>query len=296
MRAPFKKIDRISRFPSFIYQFMTPIQILIVEDNSLNATILEAHLQDIGYQHVTKVRTGERALEIVAQVPPDIALLDIDLSEARGQMNGIELGLKLRTSYQFPLVFITAFQDRKTMEMTRSVRPDGYLTKPVSEAGLAFTIEEALSKASERFIRPKPLPEPETDLPEVEGTSFLLEDSLFVKMDQSYQKLSVDDIQFIEADAQYLRIQREIESLLVSTNLANFSRQFEHPSLLRISRSHIINIDYITGFEENMVMVAGRVFNIGKTYRAEVQKRFRFLKTTRKKKKDKDNSAEDQAE
>lgn len=261
---------------------MNQVRVFIVEDETLNATIIAAHLEDLGYEVAGKARSGEQALPLIEQQLPDLVLLDINLEQGKGNMDGIELGIRLRQKYRFPLIFITAFQDRKTLERTRSIRPDGYLTKPISEASLAFTIESALEKASTSFIRPEPLPEPDQVPSGAEGTSYLLEDFLFVKEQAAYRKVPVSDIWFIQSDANYLNIHRSEGMLLVSTNLSNFARQFEHPSLLRVSRSHIINVQYIEGFEDqHTIIVAGQVIPIGKTYRQEVQRRFRFLKTSR---------------
>ncbi|MEM9984350.1 MAG: response regulator transcription factor, partial [Bacteroidota bacterium] len=227
-------------------------------------------------------RSGEEALASIEQYNPDLVLLDINLEHGRGQIDGVELGIRLRQQYRFPLIFITSYQDRKTQQRTDSIHPDGYLTKPISEAGLAFAIESALAKASETFIRPEPLPEVDQVPSDAEGSSYLLEDFLFVKEQAAYRKVPVSDIWFIKSDANYLNIHRREGPLLVSTNLANFARQFEHPSLLRVSRSHIINVQYIEGFEDqHTVIAAGQVIPIGKTYRQEVQRRFRFLKTSR---------------
>lgn len=261
---------------------MTPIRIFLVEDDVLNQTIISAHLEDLGYGLADKARSGEAALERIAKNPPDLALLDIDLSKGKGNIDGVELAMRLRQEYNFPLVFITAYQDRATLERTRKVKPDGYLTKPISPGELAFSIESALEKASDRFIRPQPLPEPDIVEADVEGTSYLLEDDLFVKIDSTYQKVPVNSILYIEADANYLRIFTQNGQIMVSTNLANFTRQFEHPTLLRVSRSHIINVHFINRFEDlHTVIVGGQAVRIGKTYKKEVQNRFRFIKTNR---------------
>ena len=261
---------------------MKPIRVFIVEDETLNIDIITAHLENLGYQVAGKARSGEEALASIEQHDPDLVLLDINLEHGRGQMDGVELGTRLRQQYRFPLIFITSYQDRKTQQRTDRIRPDGYLTKPISEAGLAFAIESALEKASETFIRPEPLPEPDLTHADAEGTSYLLEDFLFVKEQAAYRKVPVSDIWFIQSEANYLTIHRSEGPLLVSTNLSNFARQFEHPSLLRVSRSHIINVHYIEGFEDqHTVIVAGQAIPIGKTYRQAVQQRFRFLKTSR---------------
>ncbi|MEL6675450.1 MAG: response regulator transcription factor [Bacteroidota bacterium] len=263
-------------------EHISPIRIFLVEDETLNQDIINAHLEDLGYGLHNKSRSGEEALALIEQQPPDLALLDIDLRRGRGTMDGIELAMALRKKYTFPIIFITAFQDVQTYERTRKVKPDGYLTKPISPAGLLSSIEKALEEASNRLINPQPLPEEDQWELDSEGKSYLLEDDLFIKIQSVYQKVPVSSIQYIQADANYLKIFTEKGKIVVTTNLSNFTRQFEHPTLLRVSRSHIINVNFIESFEDmHTVVVAGQVIPIGKTYRGAVQERFRFIKTTR---------------
>ena len=150
----------------------------------------------------------------------------------------------------------------------------------MSEASLNFAIDDALHKASDRLLKPQEAEVPQRSAAE-DGQYFLLEDDLFVKDGNAYKKLPVSEILWIQADHQYCQIKTRESNMVVSTNLGNFSRQFDHPSLLRISRSHIINVHHIDGFEENLAIVSGHPVPIGKTYREEVQRKFRFLKTTR---------------
>ncbi|MEM7374910.1 MAG: response regulator transcription factor [Bacteroidota bacterium] len=260
---------------------MNPSQLLIVEDQVMTIRILEAYLTEWGYEISCKARTLEEALNQVAAHPPDLALLDINLGKGQ-ERAGIELAQRFRQHHHFPIIFLTGQPEMQVMREAQATRPDAYLTKPINEASLAFAIDDALQKASDRLIHPQAFPEPDLPTPVAEHRSWLLEEFLFVKKGNSYRKLAVKDILWIRADRQYLNIHTLQDTYLLSTNLANFSRQFEHSSLLRISRSHIINIHHIQGFEENhTILVEGQAIPIGKTYREEVQKRFRFLKTTR---------------
>lgn len=260
---------------------MKPSHILIVEDQVMTIRILEAYLTEWGYEISSKARTLEEALERVAEHPPDLALLDINLGKGQ-ERAGIELALRFRQHYHFPIIFLTGQPEMQVMREAQATRPDAYLTKPINEASLAFAIDDALQRASDRLIHPREFPEADKFVQQEDDRSWLLEEFLFVKKSNCYHKLAVKDIYWIRADRQYLNIQTKDETYLLSTNLANFSRQFEHSSLLRVSRSHIINIHHIEGFEEHhTVLVAGQAIPIGKTYREEVQKRFRFLKTTR---------------
>lgn len=263
---------------------MTPLRVFIVEDDVLQGEQLAGRLHKLGYVLAGRTRSGEDALTQIAANPPDVAILDIELSQGGGIMSGIELGMYLRQDYGFPLIFLTSRHSDELRKRTKMIKPDGYLTKPASDASLSFALEKALEEASVRLIRPSDLPQPDVPQPKAEGTSYLLED-MFIKHDSIYQRLAVADIYYIEADAQYLSIYTSAVAsgkLVVSTYLTNFSRQFKHPNLLRVSRSHIINVQHIEAFEDqHTVIVAGKAIPVGKTYRRTIKQRFRFLKTIR---------------
>jgi len=263
---------------------MKPLRIFIVEDDILAAEKLEFRLKDLGYQIAGWTRSGEEALERIAKDKPDLALLDIDLKSGGGDMDGVELGMNLRQSYTFPIIYLTSFLTDKTRKRTKIVRPDGYLTKPVSEGTLSFYLEKAFEQASERMIRPSPLPIPDLPQPREEGTLYLLED-LFVKVDGAYHKIPTDTIRYVEAYNNYITIYTSAlpsGKYVHSAHLGSFTRQFEHPSLLRVSRSDIINVQYIESFPgSHTIKLKGveKLIPIGPTYRESVLKRFRFLKT-----------------
>lgn len=260
---------------------MKPSKIFIVEDKVMTIKVIETYLTSWGYEIAGSARTLDEALKKVAQLPPDLALLDINLGTGM-ERDGIELAHRFRQQYAFPIVFLTGEPEIQVMKQAQTAQPDAYLTKPMSEASLAFAIDDALQKAAERQSKPYEAINPDVTPLKENGSYALLEDTLFVKQDHSYKKLPVTDILWIQADRQYSKIKTLKETYLVSTNLGNFSHQFEHPSLLRVSRSHIINIQHINEFEENhMIIVHKTAIHIGKTYRETVQKRFRFLKTTR---------------
>lgn len=119
-------------------------RILIVEDEGVVAKGLEKKLQGFGYDVVADVRTGEEAVEKAGEARPDIVLMDIVLA---GEMDGIEAAERIRSQYDIPVVYLTAFADRRIISRAKLTEPYGYLVKPLSERELRSTIEMALYKA-----------------------------------------------------------------------------------------------------------------------------------------------------
>jgi DNA-binding LytR/AlgR family response regulator len=69
-------------------------------------------------------------------------------------------------------------------------------------------------------------------------------DFFFIPDNYEYVKVRCKDILFVEADGSYVKIHTTGKVLQISTNLKNFEEQFEHFDFLRVSRKHIININF----------------------------------------------------
>lgn len=118
-------------------------RILVVEDESVVALDIQKQLESLGYADVSAVRSADRALAIASASPLDLALLDIHID---GPMDGVELGKVLRTKYDTPIVYLTAFADSTTIHRAKHTEPYGYLIKPVDQRELRSAVAMALHK------------------------------------------------------------------------------------------------------------------------------------------------------
>jgi PAS domain S-box-containing protein len=120
-----------------------PARILIVEDEAVIAMDMAQHLRDFGYEVVGIAASGDRARELAAQCHPDLIMMDIVI---KGLSDGIETARAIRTDADIPVVFLTAYGDRPTLERAKAASPHGYLLKPFRPNDLRTTIEVALHK------------------------------------------------------------------------------------------------------------------------------------------------------
>ncbi|MGD0295951.1 MAG: ATP-binding protein [Bryobacteraceae bacterium] len=129
----------------------SPTKVLIVEDESIVACDLERRLLKDGYQVSATAATGEQALRSIEQNSPDLILMDIHL---QGPTDGIALASEVRDRFSLPVVFLTAYADKETLERAKVTQPYSYLVKPISHVSLSSTIEVALYKhRAERELR-----------------------------------------------------------------------------------------------------------------------------------------------
>ncbi len=126
-------------------------RVLLVEDELLIALDEKQVLENLGYE-VTGIETsGEAALRSVEADCPDLVLMDIMLD---GSMDGIEAATVIRTRYDLPVVYVTAYADERLIERAKQTEPFGYVVKPFAPKSLDSCIELALYKhAIERRLR-----------------------------------------------------------------------------------------------------------------------------------------------
>lgn len=116
-------------------------RILIVEDNSFNAKVTAAYLNNYGY-HTQLVATGEEAVaKIRGGQRPDLILMDIELGEG---MDGAQTALTIQQYSDVPIVFLTAHTERSIMEKIRSLTAYGAVVKGSGEHVLISAVEIAL--------------------------------------------------------------------------------------------------------------------------------------------------------
>ncbi len=118
-----------------------PARILIVEDEMIVAEDLALVLSSLGYKTAGIVASGEEVVEKIRELAPDLILMDIHLA---GRMSGIEAADSIRTLYDAPVIYITAFADTHLIDRARATMPYGYIVKPYNEREIHSTIEIAL--------------------------------------------------------------------------------------------------------------------------------------------------------
>ena len=120
---------------------MSDTSILIVEDEAIVAADLASKLSGLGYQVVGTVADGEGAIALADQLRPQLVLMDVAL---KGQLDGIETAAMIRRDHDIPVVYLTAYSDRTTLDRAKRTGPFGYVLKPFDEQDLATQIEMAL--------------------------------------------------------------------------------------------------------------------------------------------------------
>lgn len=124
---------------------MNIANILVVEDEAIVAANIEMRLQSLGYCVPAVVDSGAEAITAIDSVHPDLVLMDIRIA---GPIDGVVTAEIIRTRYEIPVIYLTAYTDDETLQRARQTEPYGYIHKPFEVGELRTAIELALYKHS----------------------------------------------------------------------------------------------------------------------------------------------------
>lgn len=108
--------------------------VLVVDDDWMGRELLQAYLTSAGYR-VLQANNGELALQMAFDNPPDLVMLDVNMTG----MNGFEVCARLRqnkATQAVPVLMITALQSETDAQQADEVGANGFVTKPFDAATL----------------------------------------------------------------------------------------------------------------------------------------------------------------
>ncbi|WP_283715294.1 ANTAR domain-containing response regulator [Clostridium perfringens] len=120
--------------------------IVIVDDEPITRMDTREILEANGYDVVGEASDDFEAIEVCKKYNPSLVLMDIDMP----LLDGIKAS-KVLTKEKLVggVILLTAFEDKKYIEMAKEVGAFGYMIKPVNEKVFIPTVEMCLSKAEE---------------------------------------------------------------------------------------------------------------------------------------------------
>jgi len=205
------------------------IRTLVADDEPLARELLGNFVRrDPGLEWVGEAASGAETLTAVRQYAPELLLLDIQMPS----LDGISVAEQLAGMAAAPyIIFVTAHDNFALQAFEVAVRD--YLVKPVSKRRFATAIRRARQALSGTSI--------ET------GTAA----TLTVRNGDELTSLEPDDIVWVEAANQYVRLHTGNREFVVSQSLRQFARDLPRRQFARIHRSTLINLRHIVGVRTN---------------------------------------------
>ncbi len=123
----------------------TPIRVVIAEDEAIIRLDLKETLEEEGYDVVGETGRGDEAIELVRQLSPDLAILDIKMPG----LDGLSAAKEISSDRGAAVLILTAFSQRDLIERARDAGALAYLVKPFQKSELIPAVEVALGRFHE---------------------------------------------------------------------------------------------------------------------------------------------------
>jgi two-component system LytT family response regulator len=210
------------------------VRVLIVDDEALARAVLREHLgAHADVEIVGECANGFEAVKAIAEQRPELVFLDIQMPK----LDGFEVVELAGASTHY--VFVTAYDQFALRAF--EVHAIDYLLKPFGRERLA----QALAHARERLRAPQPVA---ALVSEVQARHQPLE-RILIRDGARVQVVPVDQVEYIEAEDDYVAIVAGGRRWLKSQRLAELETQLDPAAFLRVHRSYIVRLDAVARIE-----------------------------------------------
>jgi AmiR/NasT family two-component response regulator len=121
------------------------IRVVIAEDEAIIRLDLRETLEEEGYEVIGEAGRGDVALELIRELKPDLAILDVKMPG----MDGLEVARVVGNEKICGVLVLTAFSQREIIEQARDAGALAYLVKPFQKSDLIPAIEVAIGRFRE---------------------------------------------------------------------------------------------------------------------------------------------------
>lgn len=241
------------------------IKVLIVDDEPLARRRIRTLLADHDeVRIVAECANGREAVSAIERETPDLMFLDVQMPE----MDGLSV-VEGRADTALPLViFVTAYNSYG-LAAFNSHAVD-YLLKPFA----ASRFEKAFEKAKARLLRSK------KQNFQIDFDSIINRfpapvkygEHIAIRQDKRVFLVKTNEIEWIEAERNYVRLHVGRENFLRREAIGNFEGQLEPEKFRRVHRSAIVNINFIrelrlaSGGEYQIILKNGTELILSRTY------------------------------
>lgn len=215
---------------------VAPIRAVIVDDEPLGRTVIREMLRgDAEIVLVGECGNGHEAIELLNQSPPDLLFLDVQMPEVDGfdVLNALD---------ELPLVvFVTAYDQYAVRAF--DVHAVDYLLKPFDRERFSRAVQRAkeqLRRAQQHAVNERILA-----LLEAQKAQTRCLERLVIKNNGRVFLLKTADVDWIEAEGNYVKLHVGSVTHLLRETLTNLEAQLDPQRFARIHRSQLVNLDRI---------------------------------------------------
>lgn len=232
---------------------------IVVDDEPLAREEMMSLIEEISeLKIIGNFSNAPAAMDFLKSNQVDLIFLDIQMPE----VTGIEFAKQL--GQQTLIIFSTAFSNYAVQSY--DLDAIDYLLKPIDKPRLEKAIQKAITYQnllSENTLK---------NSVELSDKDFLL-----IKSDRRFYKIKFEDVKFIEGLKDYVVIHTTTQKLITAMNLKTIHQKIISESFMRVSKSYIVNFNYIQSFDNHTIYIDDSEIPLGEIFKAEFFAKYSIL-------------------
>jgi two-component system LytT family response regulator len=247
------------------------VRVLIVDDEDLARQRLQRLLAtERDVEVIGEAADGVQAVDAIRRLVPDLVFLDVQMPE----VDGFAVLERLRPRPAPAIIFVTAHDDYALRAF--DVHAVDYLRKPFDAA----RFREAFSRARQRLAgagADDQARKIDALLAQVEAQPPRSRERLMVRTDGRLYFVRIDDIDWIEAAGNYVKLHVGRETHLMRETMMGIEKMLDPTRFLRIHRSAIVNLDRVREMqpwfsgEYTVILRDGTQLRLSRVYRDRLE-------------------------
>ncbi|HMT74997.1 MAG TPA: LytTR family DNA-binding domain-containing protein [Chitinophagaceae bacterium] len=227
---------------------------LVVDDNKVARVMLVEMLKKLPeIELVGEFEDAPSALAFLKKNKVDVLFLDVEMPE----MSGIDL---LKVLPDRPLTILVTAQAGYAVEAFELNVVD-YLVKPLSISRVILAVERV------------------AELMQVQNSRLntIENDHIFIRDGKTIRKIFIENILWLEAKGDYVKIVTQNGNYVIHTTLRNLEEKMSANDFVRIHRGYIIPVRKIDFIEDGTAFIQGTPLPVSENYKNDLLKRLRLL-------------------
>ena len=227
---------------------------IIVDDNKFARAAIKQLITQVDFLNlVNEFDNAIEAFNFLKKETIDLIFLDVEMPN----MTGIEL---LQNLEKRPIVILSSAKKEYAIDAF-DLNVVDYLLKPLTLPRFLMAVDRAKEIYDSKSSRIEPSEK----------------EYIFIRANSILSKISINDIQYIQALGDYVNIFTEAKKYTVHLNLRAIEEKLPSHLFYRIHRSYLINMDKIDSIEKETAYIVKHPIPIGEAYKSNLLKRLNLI-------------------
>jgi len=231
------------------------MNVIIVDDDPVSCELLKICVERTSNLNLVATCTSARDAIAILKEEKDIDLILLDV-EMPG-ISGIDLLNTIKDTPQ--VIIISSKKDYAAAAFDNNVTD--YIVKPINYDRFIKAITKARNA----------------------GNCFRIDsenaDFIFVRYKNRLQKVPINDIEYAEANADYVNVVAGDSKYVIHSSMKNIEAKLPSKKFVRVHRSFIVNLAKVKTIEENTLYMStkGLTIPIGRLYKEQLIQRLNLV-------------------